>query len=88
MITNLIDKSKWYLCLSKLTKQVLQTGFIVDYADGLRIRTGWEIRSRHWHWLQTLIENKTRSVAQMYQVVEFKNSWKPSNQGDLKNNKR
>jgi len=20
------------------------------------MRTGWEIRSRHWHWLETLIE--------------------------------
>ena len=30
MITNLIDKFKWYLYLSMLTKQVLQTDFIVD----------------------------------------------------------
>ena len=33
MITNLIDKAKWYLYLSILTKQDLQTGFIVDYTD-------------------------------------------------------
>ena len=58
MITNLIDKPKWYLYLSILTKQVLQTGFIVDCANWLQMRTGWEMRSRHWHWLQTLIENK------------------------------
>ena len=43
MITNLIDKPKRYSYLSKLTKQVLQTGFIVDCVDCLHMRTG----SRH-----------------------------------------
>ena len=40
MITNLIDKPKWYLYLSMLIKQVLQTGFIVDCTNYLQMRTG------------------------------------------------
>ena len=40
MITNLIDKPKWFLYLSKLTKQVLQIGFIVDCTNWLHMRTG------------------------------------------------
>ena len=40
MITNLIDKPKWYLYLSMLIKQVLQTGIIVDCTNWLQIRTG------------------------------------------------
>jgi len=52
--------------LEQVDQTGLQTGFIVDCADWLQMRTGWKIRSRHWHWLQTLTENKARTVAQMY----------------------
>jgi len=75
------------LILELVDQTGLQTGFIVDCADWLQMRTGFEvIRSEYWHWLQPLIENKTRSVAQLYQVVDFKNSLRPRNQGDLMNN--
>ena len=66
MITNLNDT---YL---RINQTGLQKGCIVDFADWLQMRTGWDIRSRHWHCLETLIENQTRSVAQVYQVVDFK----------------
>ena len=48
--------------LEKVDQTGLQTGFIVDYTDWLQMRIGFEVRSRHWHWLQPLIENKTRLV--------------------------
>jgi len=35
----------------------LQIGLIVVYADLLQLRIGWDMRSRHWSWLQ----NKIRS---------------------------
>ena len=53
MITNLNDEYTWVSWPNKL-----QTGFIVDCADWLQMRTGWDTRSRHWHWLRTLIETK------------------------------
>jgi len=56
MLTNVNDS---YL---RINPTGLQTGCIVDFVDWLQMRTGWDIRSRHWHWhwLETLIENKTR----------------------------
>ena len=52
MITNLNDE-----LLQWVDQNSLQTALIVVYADCLQLRTGWDMRSRHWPWLQ----NKIRS---------------------------
>ena len=47
MITNLSDEYTWVSWSNRL-----QIGLIVDYAEWLQLRTGWDMRSRHWPWLE------------------------------------
>jgi len=47
MITDLNDEYIWVSWSNRL-----QTGLIVYYADWLQMRTGCDMRSRHWSWLE------------------------------------